>query len=313
MLGFNTILARLNGSSDSPTSLAAELEEVRRRLAEIPGRRAALSKRRLQALRDDDDKAARKIEAELADLDRDEVRLTDSESGVLGRLNIARAAAARREDETILSQYLSHTEDFAKKLEAADGAAAVQRFFWERHQHSLRQVIQPLGAAVTLGDGYGIAWAMSARKVIADLREARERAANAPPPPAPAAAAARPRPNAPATLQHAVTNQPGAGAPPQIESWNAPRTPDDHGALRPGGARIKSRRANWAPRDDLPQTRPGQILVVPLVDAKRGEAGGLCEILEVYGETNTAPAATAPPAAEIAAPPAAGAQTDQTS
>lgn len=268
MLGLNTILARLNGSSDSPTSLAAELEEVRRRLAEIPGRRAALSKRRLQALRDDDDKAARKIEAELADLDRDELRLTDSESGVLGRLNVARAAAKRREDETILSQYLSYTEDFAKKLEAADGAAAVQRFFWERHQHSLRQVIQPLGAALTLGDGYGIAWAMRARKVIADLREARERAANPPPvrAPVPAAAPARPRPNAPATLQHAVTNQVGAGAPPQIESWNAPRTPDDHGALRPGGAR-----------------------------------------------TNTAPAGTAPPAAEIAAPPAAGAQTDQTS
>jgi hypothetical protein len=292
MLGLTTILSRLNGSGADPAALAAELAEIGRQRASIPSKRAELKQRRLEALRNDDDKEARKLEAQLVDLDRDEDRLCDSEINVRDRASAARAAADKRAGDETVAAYLAHSEDVARKIEAADAAAAVQRMFYDQNQGVLARLgVEPLGCMLILGDGYGIAWARRTRQVIAAVLAARERRNNpqlAPRPPAKAhpqsAHDDRPRlPHERAKITDARNIVTSADGAPGMHS--AAREVDDLAPLDPGQARVKVMRHGYSPAENRPQTSYGQVVRMPRGAAERAANAGAVEVLEVYGES----------------------------
>jgi hypothetical protein len=247
MLGLNTLLHRLNGSSADPLALGAELAEIKRQRAAIPGKRADLKLRRLEALRNDDDKEARNIERQLTDLDRDEDRLADSEINVSRQASAALAAEDARAADAASALYLEQSEDVAAKIQAADVAAMQQRQTWDKHQRVLARLgIAPLGAVLILGEGHGVRWAIGTRRTIAEIRASREQRT---------------------AVQQPVSAPRRAQPQPAQESRARPRMTDSARqvslALPDGSA---PRRGVARPPDDEPLT-PGQV---PLIAVRPG-------------------------------------------
>jgi hypothetical protein len=286
----NEIVRRLNGHGEDPESL----EEALKLLADQKAAaRAALTEcheRRRQALLDDaSDAALDKLEREI---ERGETRiekLTIAEPSLRERLRVARAAADKREGDETVTAYLAHSEDVARKVEAADAAAAVQRLFWDRHQGVLARLgIEPLGCMLILGNGFGIQWAQHTRQVIAAVRAARARRDNpqlAPQPPAIAAASENP-----VSAQSISVRARLPYERPPLTDAHGPRPADDLTPLQPGEARVRYvGRGGWSPFADQPQWHHDQIGIVPLDLAERVAANaGIIEILQRYGESNSA-------------------------
>lgn len=220
------------------------------------------------------------------------------------RLSAARAAADKRAGDETVAAYLAHSEDVARKIEAADAAAAVQRLFWDRHQGVLARLgIEPLGCMLILGNGFGIQWAQHTRQVIAAVRAARARRDNpqlAPQPPAIPAASETPVSaqsiSVRARLPYERPPLTDAHGPVSLSldhgpaTQRAPRPADDLAALKPGEARVRYvGRGGWSPFSDQPQWHHDQIGIVPLDLAERVAANaGIIEILQRYGESNPA-------------------------
>jgi hypothetical protein len=296
MLGLNTLLQKLNGSSADPLMLDAELAEIARQRTAIPGKRAELKKRRLEALRDDDDVQARKIEKDLVDLDRDEDRLADSALQISQRAITAHAAAGKRNDDAVILAYLEASAALAEKLEAADIAAMTQRRYWDQNQSALARLgIEPLGAVLILGDGFGVQWARRTRGIITEMRRRLSGQPEPPKSPPPLASSAlgnrAPLPHQRARITDSKDLVSLADAAPGAHT--AQRMPDDFAPLEVGQARVRVLRAGFSPADDRPQTHYGQILRMPIQAALRAE--GAIEIVEYL----TASEAATPDAPEV--------------
>jgi hypothetical protein len=289
MLGLDSILKRLNGSSADPLALGAELAEIKRQRAAIPGKRADLKLRRLEALRNDDDKEARNIERQLTDLDRDEDRLADSEINVSRQASAAQAAEEARAADAAVALYLEQSEDFARKLEAADAAAMQQRQTWDRHQSVLARLgIAPLGAMVILGQGWGVRWSLATQKKVAEIRARREQRTTVQAVLAPGQARRQPaqassaRPRMTDSAREVSLALPNGSAPRR----RAARPPDDE-PLTPGQVRLvtvrpglevagQQYRAGERFRADLPVAdkllRAGAVEIVERFDARAPNA-----------------------------------------
>jgi|GEM_PF-6350256 len=298
MLGLNTLLQRLNGSAADPLALGAELVEIKRQRAALPGKRADLKLRRLEALRNDDDKEARNIERQLADLDRDEDRLADSEIHVGEQARAAQAIADERAADDAVARYLELSEDTANKVEAADASAAVQRLAWDKNQGVLgRCGIEPLGCMLILGSGFGVQWALRTRQAVGRMRAiremhraARERHASGQPPqapkktplPAPAAQATGARARSPherprmTDSARQVTLAFPNGSAPQRRAAQPP----DHEPLTPGQVRLVTVRSGLEVAGQ--QYRAGQTFRADIPVADKLLRAGSVELVERF-------------------------------
>jgi hypothetical protein len=293
----NKLLERLNGHADDAASLEEALQQLDRDRAAARSALAELQVRRHQSLLDDaSDKIVDEIERAIA---RTETRIEKfdlAEPGLRAQLNAGRAAADKSAGDETVTTYLGLSEDVARKVEGADAAAAVQRVFWNRHGAVLARLgVEPLGCALILGDGFGVAWAQRTRQVVAAVRAARERRDNpqlAPQSPARAQpqGARDDRPRLPhergrttSDAHNAVTAADGA---PGLHS--AAREGDDLAPLEPGQARVKVMRHGYSPSDDRPHCSYGQIARMPLGPAERAADRGAVLILEAYGDAEGA-------------------------
>jgi hypothetical protein len=283
----NKLLERLNGHAADAAALAEALEQLGRERIAARTSLKELQERRRQALLDDaSDAALDRLEREI---DRGQSRIEKldmAEAPLREQLSAAQAAAAKRAEDEAGSKYLDLAERSAAALEAADVAFVEQRLYWDKNQHLLRR-LEPLGAALILGEGHGVAWAIQTRKHIAEARAARARRDNPQPAPRPPAIALpqtahadRPRlPHERARLtdgRNIVTTADGA---PGMHS--APREADDLAPLEPGQARVRVQRHGYSPSDDRPHCSYGQIVRMPLGPAERAADRGAVVIIEV--------------------------------
>jgi len=233
MLGLGLITGLLNGSSNDPLALKAQLVEIKRQRAAIPGKKAELKNRRLEALRSDDDVQARKIEKELADVDRDADRLADREFNVSEQARAAQAAADKRAEDEAEAGYDELTLVLIANVESTEKAAMAQCQYWKLNERVLvRSGVSPVGCVLVMGQGHGLPWAQDQRRKIAARRQRV-----LPSVPAPAQAVARAPPHKPRMTdsQRQVSLALGDGAG---QRRPFARRRDDDAPLAPGQARL---------------------------------------------------------------------------
>lgn len=288
----NELIRRLNGHGEDAESLD---EAVQRLAVEQTAARAALKElheRRREALLDDaSDNALDKLEREIAHAETRLEKLALAEPSLRERLRAARVAQETRAADEAIARYLELSLDTANQVERADASAAVQRMFWDKNERILgRCGIEPLGCILTLGNGFGLQWALRTRKAVGRMRAAREQRASGQPPPAREKAAppvqasgARTRMphQRPKLTDSARTVTPADSAPGR---HSAERVPDDLAPLEPGEARVKVLRAGYSPADNRPQCSYGQLVVMPLGLAARAEDRGALVIIEAAPE-----------------------------
>ena len=289
----NWISKMLNGSGSDPAALKAALTEAGRDQAERRANVKKLQERVHQGYQEGlDNKKLRAIESELDDEERELKKLDAALPDLRSELSAAQAAAAKRAEDEAGSKYLDLAERSAAALEACDVAFVEQRLFWDKNQHLLRRSVEPLGCAVILGEGHGIAWAIQTRKHIGQARATRARRDNPQPAPRPPAIALpqtahEDRPRLPHERQRLTDSQHEVSLSFARDArQSASRTPDDLTPLQVDEVRVRALRHGYSPREDLPQCAYGQIVRMPRGAAERAANSGAVEILEIYGDTS---------------------------
>jgi hypothetical protein len=287
----NKLLERLNGHGGDAESLTQAMAQLRRDRESARASVKDLQERRRRALLDDvSDEALDRLEREIARAESRVEKLALAEPLLRERLNTARAAADKVTDDATVSEYVRLSEIFAEALEAADSAAAVQRMWWNGNERVLSRLgIEPLGAVLILGNGYGIQWAQHTREVIAKIRRrlSGQPAASPQKPPQPLPSSAlRERTRLPHERARLADTKSTVTLSDAAPGWHsAAREPDDLAPLEPGEARVKVMRHGYSPADDRPGCSYLQVVRMPLGPAARAADRGAVVIVEVYGET----------------------------
>jgi hypothetical protein len=287
------LLERLNGHAGDPASLAEALGALGRERIAARTSLKELQERRRQALLDDAaDSQLDKLEREI---DRGQTRIEKldmAEAPLREQLSAAQAAAAKRAEDEAVSKFLDLAERSATALEACDVAFVQQRLHWDKNQHLLRRV-EPLGCALILGEGHGVAWAIQTRKRIAEVRAARERRDNpqlAPQPPANAQpqSAHDDRPRLAHERQRITDSQRevSVALPTGPTSQRAPQA-NDVGPLLEGHIRVIALRSGYTDHQGI-QHHAGHIFQLRREYAEASVLAGALEICEE--SATTAPA-----------------------